>query len=266
MTHKGRIYGCIEHVLKPEIASGERRPSGHERGFYYETFDDYLEIGRPIIGVRNGAWVLDTSDRFSYPGGGYWLVGASHEEVSGVVLDATRGLPRRLYICHKPFGFVAASKIDRTTVDGQPAGDMHLDCAEQIHKGELGRTVPIIRPPYIRSRKGRKEYGWVRLGDLGDASGAYNLNQLIELILGYWSFGGHEHYWRGRPIGQLIDFIEDDHPDLRDEFPRSISLSRAEFVALASEDPSSMWLRRGFAFTILRLLALGVQPEVLQYA
>ena len=272
---EGRTYMKKQWVLDPDIVSG-RRPSRHNHRYY--DGDEYVIEETPFV-VPNGKWVMERP-LICWS----WLVGIDHSELEQVTLHSLYGTYEVLYISDKPFGYIC---VDEEDVDQSvhPAevksnGRKTLVYARQVHKGELGRGVrtPMLdyirqplashRCPGMKSRERRRgQYGWVKLSDLGEMSGCgYRPNKEVELILSFWQFSGHRnyrYYENDQDGGQLVDVAWGSSLD--------IELGTAEFKSLTQsqfrkecDDTSEVWVRRGFAYTILRLQALGVQPVVPQ--
>lgn len=259
---EGRTYIIKSQVVDPDILSGKKRC--HEPYYPGYSAADYIDIETPYV-VPNGKWVC------SRPAGHAQLVGVDQSEVEGVVLDSRFGGMHRfysmLYVCDRPFGFVRKDMPEgQSRIDGSNAYRHYLVYARQIHKGELGFGVPIPRPEYTRVLEGRREYGWVRLEHLGELATGYRVQDWIDLVLGYWPFSGHLRYENYQVAGTLVDVIMADNLNVSEDDEDVVALTPAEFVLRAGACASDIWIRRGFAFTILRLLALGVQPRVTQNA
>ena len=118
----------------------------------------------------------------------------------------------------------------------------------------------------MKARERRRgQYGWVKLSELGEWAVGYNVDEHVDLILGYWQFSGHQFWQNGEHIDQLVDVAFGADYDIKDGTADFMSLTREQFRK-ECYDTSELWIRRGFAYTILRLQALGVQPEVPQHA
>lgn len=270
---EGRTYMKKKWVLDPDIESG-KRPSRHHHSYY--DGDEYVIEETPFV-VPNGKWVVE---RPLISGYWSWLVGIDHSELEQVTLHSLYGTYEVLYISDKPFGYVCVDgeDVDQSVYPNEvkASGRKILEYARQVHKGELGRgvntpTLDYVREPLaphrghgMKARERRRgQYGWVKLGNLGEmARVGYNHPDHIELILGFWQFSGHLHWQNGQRAGTLVDVAWGSGLD--------IQLGTAEFKSLTQEqfreecsDTSEVWVRRGFAYTILRLQALGVQPTVL---
>lgn len=269
---EGRTFTIKSLELDPEIASGRKFPANGR----YTTGADYHEVETPYV-VPNGKWVA------SWPSASWAkLVGADWSEIESVTLDTRYGgmsdFYSTLYICDRPFGFVRKDMPwGNEYVDGSNAYRSNLTVARQIHKGELGRTVPIPRIDYVRQPFGthqklsvtkahqrRRGYGWVKLADLGEVTVGYNPDKVVELILGYWKFSGHLCYYNHKPDGTLVDTVWGSSLDIQLGDVEVVSMTQGRFRREAGADTSEMWIRRGFAFTILRLQALGVEPTIPQ--
>lgn len=239
--------------------------------------DDYTIKATTHV-VPNGKWVMERDY------GCTRLIGIERDELEEVEFidpEDTGMVPRRtLLVSDKPFGFVSVCDHSRPSYESAPAMPlrMRLYCARQVHKGELGQTVPIPRLPYVRQafepgkkpmvhkarERKRSNLGWVRLSDLCYAA------QLTprDLIFGYWRYSGHLNYRyleKDQDGGQLLDIVvAASSADIRREVPTVVSATQHEAASLICESVEDIWVRRGFAYTVLRLLALGVRPEVKQ--
>lgn len=274
---EGLTFMKKKWVLDPDIMSG-KRPSRHQH-LYYDG-DEYVIEESPLV-VPNGKWVME---RPLISGYWSWLVGIDYSELEQVTLHSLYGDSHILYISDKPFGYVVADgeDVDRLVYPAEVKSSGHktLDYARQVWKGELGRGVrtaalDYVRQPLASSRglgmkareRRRGQYGWVKLSDLGEMSGCgYNPDKDVELILGYWQFSGHRnyrHYENDQDGGQLVDVAWGSRLDIKLGDAEFKSVTREQFREEGS-DTSELWVRRGFAYTILRLQALGVKPEVMQ--
>lgn len=265
---EGRTYMKKQWVLDPDIVSG-RRPSRHHHRYY--DADEYVIEKTPFV-VPNGKWVMEET---LVAGRSSWLVGIDHSELKQATLSSLYGAHEVLYISDKPFGYVCADEedVDPLSLQVKPGRRKTLVYARQVHKGELGRGVRIpwldyVREPLAPHRghnmkardRRRGQYGWVKLVDLGEMTVGYRPSDLVELILGYWQFSGHRNY---QDDGQLVDVAWGSHHDIKDGTAEFRSLTCKQFRD-ECDDLSEMWVRCGFARTILRLQALAVQPEATQ--
>lgn len=170
-----------------------------------------------------------------------------------------------LLAADEPFGVIREEREDGKLVDGQ-----YFVCARQIHKGELGRRPQIARPKFVREaadhfmgtenrdgqpiaprnlRRGKK--GWARLSEVAKLVGMIP-EELIWRYLAFTDcegpelqviFGGREKI-AGQKLqpGQITRFNEEQLP------------------ALFYHDPTEIWIRQGFALTILYLKHFGYEP------
>ena len=228
--------------------------------------------------VPNGTWVLEAPSTWAD------LVGLSLEEVDYRRYFDNVGGRHGLYIADRPFGYVvieagAECRPVFPLGNAKPVIRQTLAVARQIHKGELGRSVPIpplryVRQPFedgqklgvTKGHQRRRGYGWVKLDDLGEMTVGYRPDKQIELILGYFQFSGHLRYEDLRPVGTLVDVVWGSELEIKAGEVEVLSLTPEKFREMAEEDTSELWVRRGFAYTILRLQALGVEPSVIQTA
>lgn len=244
-----------------DIRPGAQQHYSFNVGWTYRD-EDATQIETPHT-VPNGMWT--SPGHFGQP------VGVNHDELQVLQYTTKEGSRRQLFISDRPFGFVSVDSEGRKT----------LDFARQIHKGQLGRGVRIPTLDYVRQPlaphrglgmkardRRRGQYGWVKLADLGEMTVGYRPDKQVELILGYWQFSGHRnyrYYENDQDGGQLVDVAWGSSLDIEDGTAEFKSLTRSQFREECN-DTSEVWVRRGFAYTILRLQALGVQPDVLHPA
>lgn len=262
---EGRTYFKKQWVLDPDVASG-KRPSQHV-GYY--TQDDYVVRETPLF-IPNGKWVME---RPSAPWGS-WFVG-TEVQIEHIVLDSLHGYPHILYVSDWPFGCVVALE-DEPIVYGSknPQGrGGYLNVARQVWKGELGRgirtpTLDYVRQPFgpheklaMKPRERRRgQHGWIQLAHLGEVTVGYRPDDQVNLILGYWNFSSRRNFKDG---GRLVGVAWGSSLDIKSGDAEVRYLTQEQFRKECS-DTSEVWVPRGFVYTILRLQALGVQPEVLQ--
>lgn len=268
---EGRTYMKKKWVLDPDIESG-KRPSRHNHRYYDQ--DEYVIQETPYV-VPNGKWAI------MRPTGVGWckLVGVDHTEVEDITLDNLYGVYNVIYTSDKPFGFVTAEQCKYVLQERQaaPVGNRYLHVAQKIHKGELlpGITIPSIEiarqaaeprklldPTRGRDQK-RNHIRWARLTDVITASGL----SAEEVLLGYWPFIGRsiDHY-TGRHGILLHIIVQGSALSISSWTPRILFLDQDEVRQFSSWPLENVWIRAGLAKTILRLQALGVQPEVTQPA
>lgn len=272
---EGRTYMIKSLVLHPDIASGKRRPTGMDRGIPYETAADYIEAETPYV-VPNGKWVA------SWPSA-CWakLVGADWSEIESVKLDTRYGgtsVYSILYICDKPFGFIAAEEGDYPTTHpkGRLLGDLKFHSAQQVHKSELTQSgVPFPKLTLVREAEGldrkmwsfqrnrsqrRNHTRWARLTDVMIASD----RTVEEIILSYWRFIGRSIDHENDRHGTFLHVTYGSPEEVASHDRKVLYYSQDELGPVINSGPARVWVRAGFAKTILQLLSLGVTPEFLQ--
>lgn len=269
----GRVYRNYRWELKSSNTWCPRFPQ------------DYLQVETSFV-VPDGTWVME---RLNFGIGPSWLIGIKPEELDDIQYTDKDGVQRTLHISDKPFGYIEVELDDVESfypVAVRPTGRKRLICAQQIHKGEFGQTVPIKRLKYVRQafepnqrpsvhkarERRRSNFGWVRLADLAAAA---NLSP-HDVIFGFWNFSGHRNSWihnNNQEGGQLLDIVRAaSEAQIEGATPAIFSLTRSEVSELLGGWHGhhfyigDVWVRRGFAYTVLRLLALGVRPEVAQPA
>lgn len=238
------------------IKSEELTPEGVEyRKAGWMMKDHYFhEVEIPFL-VRNGEWVLE----------GNWqnVLGTRDRELRSINLDIRPGKSDWMTISDKPFGVI-------TCLDDGGGFSVHpirqrLHTARQIHKGELGRTISVPSLKYVRQQHPR-DFGWVRLRDLSEVTVSSDLYKAIDLVIDASQFSGNLEYRAGRPVGPQIDAIWASEQEIQAGNVRVVGLAPERFKFEAQIAKSELWIRRNFAYTILRLHTLGVKPYMLQSA
>jgi hypothetical protein len=250
-------------------------------GAFRHRSEDIIETQTPHV-VPDGKWVMER------PSGWAWMiVGTDKSDVDHLRYTDKHGIRHVLYISDKPFGYIVAEEddVDRSVHPAVPKGPRRLVYARQIHKGELGHGPTIERLPYVRqayeadtkhnvikARERRRGYGWVRLADLVEATGLSN----EDIVFGYWDYSGHRnyrYYSNGQTGGVLLDIVRALSKDeIEGSVPTVFSVTQSEAGELLGGwnghwfYTDDVWVRRGFAYTVLRLQALGVQPYAMQSA
>jgi len=258
---EGRTYIDHQTRLRPDLAYLSGRDS------------DYETVEVPFV-VSNGMWVKEC----------YWsgrVVGVERDEIEEICYTDRNGGRRRLLICDKPFGIVEREYAEPRTYDNpDPSVRRRLLCARQVHKGELGQSVNIPRLSYVRQafepgtrssvtksrERRRSNRGWVRLIDLVKVT---NL-EVEDIVFGFWEFSGHLNYRflnKDQVGGTLLDMVVASSPDdIKGKCPEVFSTTQLEALGMIDDSLEDLWVRRGFADTVLRLIALGVRPEIIQPA
>jgi len=260
---EGRTYTITTLEIHPDIKSCKKPPTGTDR--------DYIVVETPYV-VPNGMWVME---RLYDSHGG--LSGVSRDEVEVINLDTRRYSSKFLWVSSKPFGF---TNTQYSWSDYNIIYRRRLDVARQIHKGELGQSIPTPHLDYVRQpftahqkmsvtkarERRRGQHGWVKLADLGEVAAGYNVDQQIELILKYWKFSGHVQYEDSDPVDNFVDIVLGSSLEIKSGDIEVLGTTREEFGEWAKMAWEDLWIRRGFAYTILRLQALGIESDVLQPA
>lgn len=243
-TQQGRTYMIVgsERVPNPKY-------NVDDRSTWINPPNTVVRTETPYV-VPNGKWVAEYN--YGNP------IGPGREAIQEIVLE-THGFQQSvLLVSDQPFGYVV-------TGDG---GRRCLYPARQIHKGELGRGPEVARLSYVRqafpegtkgsvrgAHQRRRGYGWTRLGDLVKATGL----SAGDIMAGYGKFAGRPHYQAGLPVGTLFDIVvTNDEAEISGREPTITTLEMSEYTTTRLDDPpESVWVRRGFATTVLRLQALG---------
>lgn len=236
------------------------------------------------IVVPNGHWVLEAS---GYPGEGTVTFRVIGRDVERVEWHNLQGLgsheSRYLLTCQKVFGI-------ENYLPG--AEGRWFAPARQIHKGELGRTVPIAlgalrQPPLVvkeskgryayRSQRGRHRNGWMWLEEVALAAEMAP----DALIACYMPYTDHTQ-------PRLDVVITPDSRDIRGKVLKDADWRTDDILAHAHGDyegapriwsvqswqlgrldsmlnqvgPHVVWIRQGFGNAVLRMVAIGhLEPE-----
>lgn len=241
------------------------------------------ERGVDQILVPHGYWVLEAC---SYAGGGavkFRVLGRDAELVKWHRLNSYGYGKRWLLVCPRVFGI-------ESYLPG--AEGRWFVPARQVHKGELGRTVPIalgaLSGPSLvvkeskaryahRHSSGRHKNGWMQLAEVAKAAEMAPRDLIIRYLpytdtdqpsLQTVITPNHEHI-RGMVLKdadwRTDDILAHAHGDYEDA-PRiwgvqSQQLDRLELV-LDRVGPYVVWIRQGFGNAVLRMVAIGHRPEL----
>lgn len=238
--------------------------------------------------VPDGKWVLPASyySFIEYEDGGgeisdcrdYSLIGPApserlicdrdHRDQSWDTGWSSSRSEHALLVGDQPFGAIFEEKRD-----GMRSGGLYFSCARQVHKGELGRRPQIARPKFAREAplstaevstltekpipardRRRGEIGWACVADV-----ARLVNREPQ-----------------RMMEEFFVFTHAENPALQVLADRAFAEVNGKRVALGSwwnvresdlpdfftvHNPSRMWIRKGFAMTILYLNHFGYRGE-----
>lgn len=231
---------------------------------FQEHMDDGDDVGY-TPGYNNSAWrtnkVVGPEPQVRY------LLDQDRNRQSWTGGGSTRSSKCQLLVGDQPFGVITDVGEDNASSN---TGGRYFSCARQIHKGELGRRPQITRPQFVREafagmsevsgrtgepipnrdrRRGKK--GWARLAEVAALVGMSS----EEMAWRYFAFTdaecpelpvifGSREQIAGQKIRpeQLARFREDNLPQL------------------FYHDPQEVWIRQGFALTILYLKHFGYEP------
>lgn len=254
---EGRTYeSCERKALNSAVA-------------YYDVLradwcfpeEDFVNIWTKHV-VPNGMWVMERQ-----PGR---LVGVTRDEIEELELCDESGIHTVLCVSKKPFGYIVPEFENEYEFTDNPWPSVThttLRYARQVHKGELSQAVPLFKEvAYVRADDKKRGNGWVRLTDLAIAAG----HTVEEIVFGYWEFSGHRNYWyyeNDQEGGQLLDIVVAQAAnEIEHKVPTVEFATKDEADRLIRESFEDLWVRRGFAYTTLRLMTLGIQPLVTQFA
>lgn len=242
----------------------------------YMTADDYETVETDYI-VPNGKWVME--HWVTLRGSGEVNMMSSrfvgnHERLMTITLERSGQSMRNLYVSDEPFGLISWETSQETW---QPMAGMYFQSAKQIHKGELGRLVPVPQLSYVRENKsevrgwarGKRKYrshiGWVKASELVAVTGL-SFVQIIEI---FWPFVDTKALPEGRrPV--TLDMLFGVTAEQIKQRNRSIlQFTQDELLDTLEQDPDAyndVWIREGLAKTILRLFVLDYMPVRMTHA
>lgn len=171
-----------------------------------------------------------------------------------------------LLVSDQPFGAVR-----QEFEDGQMVGGQYFVCARQIHKSELGRRPLIQRPRFAREapmsdakisfstrrpisarNQRRGEKGWARVAEVAKLA-QMNPGDMLAAFLPFTDIE-HPHLdlLMGRKAEEIIGRVIKTKDITR--------FSADQLDQLRLIEPTTAWMRKGLALTILYLRHFGYTP------
>ncbi|MEI7512580.1 MAG: hypothetical protein WCK01_03930 [Candidatus Uhrbacteria bacterium] len=203
----------------------------HEVGYTETTDDGYVIIGETkptkYMIVRNG--------------------GRRHDHG----FSSSWSTSESTFTADEPFGAILT-----TRENGVLSRHASFVAARQIHKGELGQYPAFPSPTYAREARDLQHHHarWARLIDIAEL---INMSPQ-DLVNRFYPFA--DTNGRGLPVLFVVS---------RDDIHGKIIPSEAveqiydtEFARLFDRDPATIWVRQGFANTVICLHHLGYQPHM----
>lgn len=247
----------VHHEWHPKL--GAEMCSDMWGARYWQRSDlDHIETTHI---VPDGTWIME---RPTF--GWSWLIGVEFAELTALHVTTEAGVSHIYYRCDRPFGYVVVDEDDIDLSTRMPRSNARKTFfgARQVHKGELSHGVPLLRETgYVRAHDKKRGNGWVRLDKLSAAAGIV----AEDLLFGYWQFSQHVNYawyYNTQDGGQLVDVVvawTADDIEHKDPDVQSFTLEQMRKHLSQSTD-QNLWVRHGFAYTILRLLKLGYAPAL----
>lgn len=174
-----------------------------------------------------------------------------------------------MLVADEPFGV-----ITEELENGVRTGGLHFSCARQVHKGELARRPQITRPQFVRGTfdgineisgrtnepipprdRRRGKHGWARLSDVAELVGMSR----GEMLSRYFAFTHAESPWLDVIIGGRGDIHgRKIAPGQIKSYNNPASHEAWAYELMTQE----VWIRQGFALTILYLHYLGYVPPL----
>lgn len=214
--------------------------------------------------VPNGMWVWEAN----YSGASIEFIGPGAANVRRVKLDRSPRGYKCIYVSSEPFGLLIGGY--------EGSDDRRFFYARQICKGELGRSpsgdpkLEIAREapdlsrkmhnfPRGRSQK-RNHICWARLTDVVEASSL----SAEALLLSYWPFIGKSFDCSTDRYDTLLHVVAAPLKLIKTGRPRVLFLDQDGVREMLTGSIDDVWIRAGFAKTILRLQALGYPPAAVE--
>ncbi len=253
-----------------------------------KQFEIVREGSSEVVAViPDGKWVVSASSYLSRDQGDEYIeerrtsvVGPRPEHRYNIYVTRgqTTSVTHYYLVGDAPFGVIREQRVF-----GKRDGGLYFSCARQVHKGELGRRPQIVRPQFVREDPGRDleavsgngnrikardrrrgKFGWARLTDV---AALIKMNE-GELLQRYIDFSHAEHV-------ELPVIFADTAEEIRGkrisgfipkDAPRQIqcfgSWQMEELLTRVGRDASKVWIRQGFALTVLYLHHLGHIPQI----
>jgi hypothetical protein len=246
----------------PYSRTGIVNPMSRTAGLKQDRFDHTFT-------VPDGMWVLRWHERIN-PESKWWEWGVLGNPKPQLLNLGRETLGHRfsstLLYSTTPFALIEPAWGDDSYLVG-PHG-FYLNRARQIHKGELGRYVEVELPLVARelrekgsNRSRKRGDGWVKLPEVVEMSGL----TIEQVVLDHWMFveardrSGYVAEYKDVRIELILGDRDQIHKRI---VPASLKLnpSKAEFEAMLADDTfdwSQIWIRRGFARTVLLLNRYG---------
>jgi hypothetical protein len=233
----------------------------------FGTPDAHLEQRRldHTFTVPDGMWVM----RQLYARQAESLV-LGHPDSLNLGREYLRGWDDTLLFSPEPFAVIHV--VYGEVPDGGPTGVPHgayLHRARQVHKGELGQSIPVKLPLVARdlwprgsNRDRKRGGGWVRLVDAAEMAGL----SIERFVLDHWLFvEARDRSYYADPYKDVrIEMIRARDRETIHKQPvdrsRRLSFTKAEFEAILADNSTlwyEYWIRRGFARTVLLLQRYG---------
>jgi hypothetical protein len=239
----------------------------------------YKTLYDGVITVPDGMWVAEAERRYQadlidrYEGeiGEFETVNSWEYEVIGTanfkchVLDhhshggyshgAKSSWWRSLVVSEQPFGIVRWQTEYNDVMSGR-----YFICARQIHKGEMGAKPQIKRPKFARQasepyrighQKKVRQHGWARLTDVATLAGM----KPLEMLETYFQFTHAENPSLDVTFGKYDEIHGQSVPR-----EKIVQYGYDVVRSLDLNDPL-VWVRQGFAVTVLYLRHFGYMPR-----
>jgi hypothetical protein len=249
-------YPCEMQFCVPEgmwVAEANEGPETnyHDDDFRkpYETYDTRNEV----IGAETQRILTYKS---SNAGPAYYDPEFERYEYPAFSVESYKWL----HVSRRPFGIVSTP-----TKDGEPRGTgRFFTPARQIHKGEVGRKIPVNMPKVVRTPRdpnidegyaySQKTVGWVRLDELARKAWLFE----TELLERFYPFND----FISALFPMVIATTEEDFEGRIVRYPQRRDVLLSEAIKLVNTHPTGwVWVRASWAATVLRLRSLRYQPE-----
>lgn len=176
-----------------------------------------------------------------------------------------------LLVGDAPFGLILI-----TEENGKRSPYLSFEPARQVHKGELGRYPEYPRPEYAREGRDADELAW-KNENLPEGVKPYTRRNLRRhharwarlvdvaaligvppeyLVRAFYPFADSRGY--GLPV-LFAEKREEIHGQIL-PYRSEKRFTELDFPALFDRNPETIWVRQGFAKTVLCMVALGYVP------
>ena len=239
-------YSMIADLFKPDS-------SLHTRASQAEYAEESIILcpSRDLSNVRRFVERLSFED---YPG------------QAGLLL-----LKHCVWVSPSPFAVLVASTsreaggMERLAREGQirTKMDLRIVWPRQIHKGELGRSIPVHPMKIVTgaaSAHNPKKVPWVALAELAKVARLNPMDVVVNFLhLRFFLTNDKAPYVYAANEADLVSGRFQSHPSLEGELFNATGYPLEQSVIAAQKSPNDIWVEAAAAKNVLRLIGLGVR-------